>query len=215
MSRGKVGVIGSGQVAQVLAKGFAKKGWDVRIGSREPSKLEAFSKESGIAAATFAETASHGEVLVLAVKGLVAEEAVKLAGDGMNGKLVLDATNPIAAGPPVDGILQFFTGPNDSLMERLQKARPEARFVKAWSCVGNAFMVDPQFPGGPPTMFVCGDDDAAKTKAKEILRDFGWDTEDVGKATGARAIEPLCQLWCAPGMQRGQWTHAYKVLRLG
>jgi predicted dinucleotide-binding enzyme len=215
MSKGKVGVIGSGQVAQVLAKGFAKKGWDVRIGSREPSKLDAFSKESGIAAATFEDTARHGDVLVLSVKGTVAEEAVKLAGEGMNGKLVLDTTNPIADAPPVDGILTYFTGPNDSLMERLQKARPGAHFVKAWSCVGNAFMVDPSFPGGPPTMFLAGDDDAAKTKAKEILADFGWDTEDVGKASGARAIEPLCQLWCAPGLQRKSWMHAYKVLRLG
>jgi predicted dinucleotide-binding enzyme len=215
MSKGKAGVIGSGQVAQVLAKGFAKRGWDVRIGSREPAKLEAFSKETGIAAATFAETASHGDVLVLAVKGLVAEEAVKLAGDGMHGKLVLDATNPIANAPPVDGIIQFFTGPNDSLMERLQKACPEAHFVKAWSCVGNSFMVDPQLPGGPPTMFFCGNDDAAKARAKEILADFGWDTEDIGKAAGARAIEPLCQLWCAPGMLRNQWTHAFKVLRFG
>jgi hypothetical protein len=215
MANGKVGVIGSGQVAQQLAKGFAKKGWDVLIGSREPSKLEAFSKETGIAAATFEDTARHGEVLVLAVKGTVAEQAVKLAGDGMNGKLVLDATNPIADAPPVDGILTYFTGPNESLMERLQKARPEARFVKAWSCVGNAFMVDPQFPGGPPTMFIAGDHDEAKAKAKEILTDFGWDTEDIGKAAGARAIEPLCQLWCAPGLRGGKWTHAYKVLRLG
>ncbi|GAB4197511.1 MAG: NAD(P)-binding domain-containing protein [Sandaracinaceae bacterium] len=214
MSKGKVGVIGSGQVAQVLAKGFAKKGWDVRIGSRDPKKLEAFSKETGIAAASFEDTAAHGDVLVLAVKGTAAEEAVKLAGTGMDGKLVLDATNPIAEAPPVDGILQFFTGPNDSLMERLQKARPEARFVKAWSCVGNAFMVDPQLPGGPPTMFICGNDDGAKAKAKEILADFGWDTEDVGRAAGARAIEPLCKLWCAPGFLRNQWTHAYKVLRL-
>ncbi len=215
MSKGRVGVIGSGQVAQVLAKGFAKKGWDVRIGSREPSKLAEFSKESGIAAATFEETARHGDVLVLSVKGIVAEDAVKLAGDGMNGKLVLDTTNPIADAPPVDGILTYFTGPNDSLMERLQKARPDARFVKAWSSIGNAFMVDPKFPGGPPTMFIAGDDDDAKTKAKEILADFGWDTEDVGKAAGARAIEPLCQLWCAPGLQRKSWMHAYKVLRLG
>jgi predicted dinucleotide-binding enzyme len=213
MSKSKVGVIGSGHVAQVLAKGFAKKGWDVRIGSREPSKLAAFSAESGIAAATFAETASHGEVLVLAVKGLVAEEAVKLAGDGMNGKLVLDATNPIADAPPVDGILQFFTGPNDSLMERLQKARPGAHFVKAWSCVGNAFMVDPQFPGGPPTMFICGNDAGAKAAATRLLEQVGWHVADMGGVQSARPIEALCQLWCAPGFLRNQWVHAYKVLK--
>lgn len=215
MTKAKIGVIGSGQVAQVLAKGLAGKGYDVRIGSRDPAKLEAFSKETGIGALSFADCASHGDLVVLAVKGSVAEQAVGLAGAGLDGKLVMDATNPIADAPATDGIIAFFTGPNDSLMERLQKARPGAHFVKAWSCVGNAFMIDPKFPGGPPTMFVCGNDDAAKARAKEILADCGWDTEDVGKAAGARAIEPLCQLWCAPGLQRGQWAHAYKVLKMG
>ncbi len=215
MSKQKVGVIGSGQVAKVLAKGFASKGYDVRIGSRDPDKLADFAGETGITAGTFAEVASHGDVLVLAVKGAAAEEAVKLAGEGMSGKLVLDATNPIADAPPVDGIIQFFTGPNESLMERLQSAHPEARFVKAWNCVGNALMIDPQLPGGPPTMFICGNDDDAKGRAKEILAELGWDTEDIGRAAGARAIEPLCQLWCAPGFLRNDWVHAYKVLRVG
>ena len=215
MSEGKgtVGVIGSGQVAKVLAKGFADKGYEVRIGSREPSKLAEFSAETGIAAGTFEEVAGHGAVVVLAVKGTAAEEAVKLAGPGLRGKLVLDATNPIADAPPVGGVLQFFTGPNDSLMERLQRAAPEAHFVKAWSCVGNALMIDPKLEGGPPTMFICGDDEAAKSRAKEILAEMGWDTEDIGGAPGARAIEPLCQLWCAPGVLRNDWMRAYKVLR--
>jgi len=214
--KGKIGVIGSGQVAKRLAKGLAGKGYDVRIGSREPSKLADFSKETGIEALTFSDCASHGDVVVLAVKGAVAEQAVALCGAGLAGKVVMDATNPIdESTPPTDGVIALFTGPNDSLMERLQKARPDAHFVKAWSCVGNAFMIDPQFAGGPPTMFICGNDEAAKGRAKEILLDCGWESEDIGKAAGARAIEPLVQLWCAPGILRGQWTHAYKVLRAG
>ena len=210
----KVGVIGSGTVAQVLAKGFKSKGYEVRIGSRDGTKLAEFSEESGIASGTFAEVAAFGEIVVLAVKGTGAESAVTLAGAGLEGKLVLDATNPIADEPPDNGILRYFTSANQSLMERLQDAAPSAHFVKAFSCVGNAFMVDPKLPGGPPTMFICGNSDEAKTRTKEVLGQFGWDAEDIGKVEGARAIEPLCQLWCAPGLQRNQWTHAYKVLRM-
>lgn len=209
----KVGVIGSGTVAQVLAKGFKSKGYEVRMGSRDGQKLAEFSKESHIASGTFAEVASFGEIIVLAVKGTAAESAVALAGQGLAGKLVLDATNPIADAPPDNGILRYFTGPNESLMERLQDASPNAHFVKAFSCVGNAFMIDPKLPGGPPTMFICGNNAEAKARAKDILTQFGWDSEDIGGVEGARAIEPLCQLWCAPGFQRNQWSHAYKVLR--
>src|SRR5678816_2045030 len=98
-------------------------------------------------------------------------------------------------------------------MERLQRDHPRARFVKAWSLVGNRLMVDPELPGGPPTMMICGDDAAAKQTASGILELFGWEVEDYGGAVAARAIEPLCILWCIPGFLRNDWAHAYKVLR--
>lgn len=213
----KVGVIGSGVVGRVLAAGFRKHGFTVTIGSRQPAALEAWQAAAGegVALAETAETAASADIVVLAVGGLVAEEAIDLIGPAkLKGKIVIDATNPIAAGPPTNGILPLFTGSNDSLMERLQRRAPEARFVKAWSCVGNAFMVNPSFPGGPPTMFICGNDPAAKAEVSAILSQFGWDSEDIGAVEGARAIEPLVQLWCAPGIQRGQWTHAFKLLKL-
>lgn len=210
----RVGVLGSGDVAKTLAKGFAAKGHDVMIGSRDPKKLADFGKEQGVKVGSFPETASHGEIVVLAVKGTAAVEAVSLAGEGnLAGKLVFDTTNPIAETPPVNGVLVYFTNANESLMERLQKAQPETFFVKAWNSVGNAFMVDPKFPGGPPTMFIAGDDEGAKKEAAQILGTFGWDAEDMGKVESARAIEPLCQLWCAPGMLRKQWSHAFKLLK--
>ena len=209
----KVGVLGSGDVGKVLALGFKKHGHDVRIGSREGTKLAGWSAENGVAEGTFEAVATHGEVLVLGVAGRVAEELVKGLARSLEGKTVIDATNPIAGGP-VNGILPYFTGPNDSLMERLQKAAPGARFVKAFSSVGNAFMVNPSFPGGRPTMFIAGNDAGAKAQVTGILEQFGWDAEDVGGVEGARAIEPLCQLWCAPGFLRNQWTHAFKVLRM-
>ena len=178
----RVGVLGSGDVAKVLAKGFASKGYDVKIGSREPKKLEAFASEAKIGFGSFPEVAAHGQIVVLAVKGTAATEAIQLAGEAnLRDKLVLDATNPIADAPPVNGILVYFTGPNESLMERLQKAQPETHFVKAWSSVGNAFMVDPVLPGGPPTMFIAGNDEGAKREAARILGEFCWSAEDIGK----------------------------------
>jgi predicted dinucleotide-binding enzyme len=151
---------------------------------------------------------------VLAVAGRAAQQALDEAGKAnLKGKLVIDATNPISAEPPDDGVIHFFTGPNDSLMERLQKAFPDARFVKAFSCVGNAFMVNPSFPGGKPTMFYCGNDAEAKQEVARLLEQFGFELADMGKAAGARAIEPLCQLWCIPGMLEGKWSHAFRLLR--
>jgi predicted dinucleotide-binding enzyme len=211
----KVGILGSGVVAKSLGKGFLTAGHDVMLGSREADKVRGWSDHEKASAGTFTEAADFGDVVVLAVKGTVAVEAAKLAGErALADKTVIDTTNPIADGPPVNGVIQYFTGPNESLMERLQAAVPSARFVKAFSCVGTAFMFRPAFPGGPPTMFICGNHDGAKEQVRSILTEFGWETEDIGKVEGARAIEPLCQLWCVPGMLRGQWTHAFKLLKL-
>jgi len=210
----KFGVLGSGQVAQVLAQGLKAKGYDVRIGSRDPAKLATFSKASGIPAATFAEVAAWSEAIVLAVLGRAAEEALQLAGPAhLDGKVVLDTTNPIADAPPVDGVIRFFTGPNESLMERLQAAFPKARFVKAFNSVGNSRMVDPKLSGGKPTMFYCGDDAGAKAIVGQVIEQFGWERADMGAAVAARAIEPLCQLWCIPGFRENSWGHAFKLLR--
>jgi predicted dinucleotide-binding enzyme len=211
----KVGILGSGDVAKALGKAFLTTGHDVMLGSREAAKVAGWSDHAAAKAGTFAEAASFGDLVVVAVKGTVAVDAVKLAGvTSLAGKTVIDANNPIADAPPVNGVLQYFTGPNESLMERLQAAAPDAHFVKAFSCVGNAFMFKPNFPGGPPTMFICGNDGAAKAQVKDILSSFGWETADMGKVESARAIEPLCQLWCAPGLQGGAWTHAFKLLKL-
>ncbi|HVZ98254.1 MAG TPA: NAD(P)-binding domain-containing protein [Chitinophagaceae bacterium] len=214
----KTGILDSGIVGQVLAKAFAGEGHDVMLGTRNTSKEEVvkFKNENpGIRTGTFAETAAFGELLVLAVAGSGAEEAISLADtDNFKNKVVIDTTNPIAAAPPVNGVLKFFTTPDESLMERIQKAISEAKVVKAFNSVGNALMYKPHFKDGKPTMFICGNDNEAKKEVTDILTAFGWETEDMGKVEAARAIEPLCILWCIPGFIRNQWTHAFKLLKL-
>ena len=211
-----IGVIGSGIVGQVLANGFIKHGYDVMIGTQDPAKHAMLKEKTGGKAqvGSFEATARFGGIVVLATKGTAAEAAVRTAGiSTLKGKTVIDTTNPIADTPPVNGVLQYFTTMNDSLMEQLQRLVPGAHFVKAFSCVGNAFMVNPDFGGVKPTMFIAGNSDEAKSDVKTILDKFGWETEDLGKAEAARAIEPLCILWCIPGFLGNGWTHAFKLLK--
>lgn len=164
----KIGIIGSGIVGRVLATAFLKEGNEVMLGTRNTSKPEVVKwkgdNENG-GTGTFADTAAFGDLLVLATSGPVTETAVQLAGiKNFNGKTVIDATNPIAAAPPVNGVIQYFRGPNESLMEKLQALVPEANFVKAFNSVGNSMMYEPNYNGIKPTMFICGNNGEAKKR---------------------------------------------------
>ena len=210
----KVGILGSGDVAKALAIGFLKHGHDVLMGTRSPAKLADWAKQNPKGRiGSFGEAANFADLAVLAVKGTVAADALRAAGAAnLGGKSVIDATNPILDQPPVNGVLRFFTNLDESLMEGLQREFENLHFVKAFNSVGSASMVNPQFKGGKPSMFICGNDDAAKTVVTGVLDQFGWETVDMGKAEAARAIEPLCMLWCIPGFLRNDWVHAFKLL---
>jgi len=210
----KVGILGSGDVGKALAAGFLWHGHEVTMGTREASKLADWAEKNPKAlVGSVTDTAKWADVVVLAVKGAAAADALRGAGvENLSGKTVIDATNPIADAAPSNGVLRFFTNLDESLMERLQQEFPKVRFVKAFNSVGNGLMVNPKFPGGKPTMFICGNDDAAKKMVAGILDQFGWETADMGKAEAARAIEPLCMLWCIPGFLRNEWSHAFKLL---
>jgi len=212
----KIGILGSGDVGKTLASGFIKHGYEVMIGTRSPEKLSEWKAKAGKSGrvGSFAEAAAFGDTLVLAAKGTTAKDTLQLAGvNKLKGKTIIDATNPLAEAPPVNGVLKFFTSLDNSLMEQLQAAFPEARFVKAFSIVGNALMVNPDFGDIKPTMFICGNDAAAKKEAGKILDQFGFEVEDMGSVEAARAIEPLCMLWCIPGFLRNDWMHAFKLLK--
>jgi predicted dinucleotide-binding enzyme len=211
----KVGILGSGDVGKVLAKGFLKNGYQVAIGSDHPEKLTEFKRENPeMETATFEEAAQSGDIVVVCVKGTVAEKIVEKVKKHITGKTVIDTTNPIADAPPQNGVLKYFTSLEESLMERLQKIAPDAQFVKAFNSIGSSLMVNPEFGDDTkPTMFICGNNDDAKKKVHEILEKFGFEVEDMGKMESARAIEPLCILWCIPGFLRNEWSHAFKLLK--
>lgn len=210
----KIGIIGSGSVAKALGEGLSAIGHKIMLGTRDASKLSQWSHDNKIQVGNFAETARFGEAVILAVKGSAAVEAIKLAGpENLEFKTVLDTCNPIADAPPVDGVLQFFTGPNESLLERLQQEAPSAYFVKAFSCIGSSLMVQPKFKGGTPTMFICGNNENAKKETGLLCEALGFDVADMGSAAAARAIEPLCMLWCIPGFVSNDWRHAFQLLR--
>ena len=209
----KIGILGSGEVAKALGAGFLKYGHQVALGTRSPEKLADWGKQhAGANIGSFADAGAFGEIVVVAVKGHAASAALRAAGP-LDGKTIIDAANPLSAEPPQNGVLSSFTGPSDSLLEQLQREFPKARFVKAFNSVGCDCMVDPDFAGGKPSMFICGDDASAKATVRGILDQFGWETEDMGGAVAARAIEPLAILWCIPGFLRNDWRHAFKLLR--
>jgi 8-hydroxy-5-deazaflavin:NADPH oxidoreductase len=211
----KVGILGSGVVAKTLAAGFQQHGHQVTVGTRTPANLAEWQTQNpGIEVATFESTAAFGDFIVLAVKGGAAAQVLDLAGaENLKGKTIADTCNPIKDAPPVDGVLPFFATHDQSLMEVLQGQFADANFVKVFNSVGSASMVNPKFPGGKPTMFICGNSQAAKGQVTKILDAFGWETADMGSAVAARAIEPLCILWCIPGFLHNEWTHAFKLLR--
>jgi len=212
----KVGIIGSGTVGKTLAKGFFKHGYSVMIGARDKNTLLEWSKSKGmgIAAGSFAQVATHGDFLVLAVKGECAKDALALCKESdLRHKLIIDTTNPIdSKRKPVNGVLPFFTDLNLSLMEILQTAYPNTYFVKAFNSVGSDLMVNPVLEH-KPSMFICGNHSESKARTAAILDLFGWEVEDMGMMEAARAIEPLCMLWCISGFRNETWKHALKLVR--
>ena len=210
----KVGILGSGVVGQTLGSGFVKHGYEVMIGTRDIGKLMDWATAEGENGhiGSFEEAAAFGDIIALAAKGTAAEAVLELAGaNNLAGKTIIDAANPIADEPPEDGVLKFFTKQNESLMEMLQEKFPDAHFVKAFNSVGSALMINPQLESRP-TMFICGNNEDAKKEVTGILDQFGWETEDFGLATSARAIEALCMLWCIIGFRDNRWSQAFKLL---
>jgi 8-hydroxy-5-deazaflavin:NADPH oxidoreductase len=216
MAKAKIGILGTGEVGKALGSGFAALGHEVRMGSRDAKneKALAWAAKAGPKASsgTFADAAKFADVVVVATIWNGTENALKLAGpDNLVGKVVIDATNPLVFTPNAPPALAL--GHTDSGGEQVQRWLPKSRVVKAFNTVGNAHMVNPHFPGGPPDMFICGNDAEAKKTVVEILHAFGWPSLDIGGIEGARLLEPMCILWILYGARSGSWNHAFKLLR--
>jgi len=213
----KIGVLGTGDVGKSLGKGFITLGHEVKMGARSATneKALAWAKEAGAkaSAGTFADAASFGEIVVLATLGVANEEALLAAGpDRLRGKVVIDATNPLDFSGGIPPKLAIVG--NDSGGERVQKLLPGAHVVKAFNTVGNAFFFRPEFPGGPPDMFVAGNDDEAKKKVAGVIKDFGWGVvHDLGGIEASRYLEAMCMVWVISCIRGGTWNQAFKLLR--
>lgn len=211
----KIGILGTGDVGQALGTGFATLGHDVKIGSRDPNqeKITAWVNKAGAkaSAGTFAEAAAFGELAVLCTIWTGAENAIRLAGpDHLAGKVVIDTTNPLdfSSGIPP----KLAVGHTDSAGEQVQRWLPHSRVVKAFNIVGSPHMIKPEFPGGPPDMFICGDDDPAKATVTDLLKTFGWSVIDIGGIECARYLEPLAMVWIRHFFRVNSVNHAFKLL---
>jgi predicted dinucleotide-binding enzyme len=212
----RIAILGTGDVGQALGSAFIAEGHEVRMGSRSATneKAVAWAGEAGDRASTgtFADAANWAEVVVIALLGVVTEDVLKAVGpDAFSGKLVIDTTNPLEFSggfPPALSI-----GHTDSLGERVQRLLPDARVVKAFNTVGNALMYRPDLPGGPPTMLICGNDEAALDRTTAFLDDFGWETAALGGIEASRHLEPMCMVWVLYGARAGTWNHAFRILR--
>lgn len=209
----RVGIIGSGDVGKSLARGFFSRGHAVTIGSRDPSKLADFAREhpDRVNAANFEQTARAGELIVVATLWAGTQSALELAGKAnFSGKVVIDATNPLKFEPSKPLALAVFG--EDSAGESVQRWLPDAKVVKAFNTVGNALFVDPHFPGGPPTMFIAGNDDGAKNTVAQLAESFGWEVVDTGPIQSARYLEAMAIVWIGYAMRTGTWQHAFRLL---
>ncbi len=212
----KIGILGTGEVGKAIGQGFVTLGHEVKMGSRLSgnAKASAWAKSQGPLASegNFSDAAAFGEVVVLATLGVAAEDALRLAGvDAFRGKVVIDTTNPLDMSggfPP-----KLAVAGADSGGERVQRLLEGARVVKAFNTVGSAHMFRPQFPGGPPDMFLCGNEEGAKKKVAAILQDFGWGIVDIGPIESSRYLEAMCMAWVLYGARTNTWNHAFKLLR--
>jgi predicted dinucleotide-binding enzyme len=209
----KIGILGSAVVAKVMGAGLIGLGHEVKLGSREPSKLREWVKENGAKASAGSpgEAAAFGEVLFLCMKGEAAVDVVRQAGiENFAGKTVVDVTNPLVPSP--QGIA-LSTSAGDSLAERIQKVIPEAKVVKAFNTVSAYIMVNPRLEEGLATLTIFGDDEPAKAQVTDIAKAFGWDVVDLGGLNLAYWNEAQAMIWCLYGFKFNHWTHAFQLLR--
>lgn len=227
----KIGILGCGIVGQTLGAKLVSQGHDVMLGTRDPKDMEKPRGMGGMGAplgkwlheggkgatvGTFAEAARHGELIIHSTAGEVAIDAVQSAGkENLRGKVVLDTSNDLDLShgfPPATRATDY---PSGSMGVKLQQALPDSHVVKALNTMTAFLMVDPkQLAGGDHTVFISGNDAAAKEKVTQLLRSWGWkdvfDTGDINTSTGP---EMLFALWTKALGKLGRVPFNFKVVR--
>jgi predicted dinucleotide-binding enzyme len=199
----RIGILGSGVVGRALARGLARHGHEVRIGTRKEAVED-------LPVGSPADVVQDADLVFLSVAGAVAVQVAESVRGQLPGTVLVDTTNPLefSSGGPA-----LFVGHTDSLGEQVQRAVPEAHVVKAYNTVGNTLMVDPDLPGGPPSMLIGGDSQDAKAVVTGLLEATGWDVVDLGGIEVSRYLEPMCIAWVLHGARTGTWDHAFRLLR--
>jgi len=199
----KIAVFGTGMVGDTIGSRLIELGHQVMMGSRTAKNEKALAfvtkHKSNASAGTYADAAKFGEIIINCTKGDCSIEAIKLGGAGVNGKIIVDISNPLdfsKGAPP--GLIPSLSNSN-SLGEEIQKTFPQAKVVKTLNTMWCGLMVNPNMiGGGNHTNFICGNDAEAKAKVKSLLNEFGWKNEnilDLGDITNARGSESVLPIW--------------------
>jgi len=199
----RIAILGSGLVGQSLARGLTRHGHEVRIGTRKDAVED-------LPVGSPTEVVEGADLVFLSVQGTVAVDVAVGVREQVRGKVLVDTTNPLDFSSGTPGL---FVGHTDSLGEQVQRAVPDAYVVKAYNTVGNTLFVDPDLPGGPPTMLIGGNSDDAKATVTGLLEETGWDVVDLGGIEASRWLEPICIAWVLYGSRTGTWDHAFRLLR--
>jgi 8-hydroxy-5-deazaflavin:NADPH oxidoreductase len=211
----KFAVLGSGAVGRSLGAGLVRHGHEVLMGTRDPDAEQVGAWVAAVGprgrAVSYAEAASTAEIACLVTAWSGTANALQLTvAANLAGKIVIDVTNPLGAGP--SGPVLVLSG-DDSGGEQVQRWLPDSKVVKTWNTVNHAHMIDPQIAGGPGDMFLCGNDPAAKKTVSELVAECGWPPLDAGSIEAARLLESLTMLWVGYAISHGSTDHAFKLLR--
>jgi len=206
-----IAIIGAGQVGSALGRNLVARGEQVHFGVPDPDKYAPLAEQLGGAArvgTVSAAVAAAAEIVVLAIPYAAAAEAVRGIGD-WGGRILVDATNPIAP-----GLSGLSVGTGSSGAEELARLATHARVIKAFNTTGFENMADPQYLQGRIFMPVCGDDAAARSKIVALAISLGFDGVDAGALAAARYLEPFAMTWIHLAYRQGFGRHfAFSIIR--
>src|SRR5215216_5476100 len=208
----QLAILGTGAVGPALGKAFSNAGHDVVIGTRDPVQTKQREQWTAIDLPIAAYQDLETEVFINATNGAGSLAALQAVGDALNGKVVIDTSNALDFSqgfPP-----SLFVSNTDSLAEQLQRELPEARLVKMFNTMANQVMINPRGLSSDTTVFVAGNDPAARETAASVAADLGWtDVFDLGDLTAARGLEMYLPLWVRIFSQLGRPNFNIKLIR--